>query len=354
MLKEIYNSIMDKLILSKRTRLYKTLAIILILGIGYADFITGYEICFSLFYIIPIALATLGGSYIWGFVFSTISTIFWLTADIKSGMTFSHISIIYWNGLMRFGFYSIISLFIHTGRNFLKKETTISKFKTDMLSSISHEFNNLLSGMNLTSTLLEEGEEKNISEERLNLYKIHRHSYSVMKRQIKVFLNNSRLESGAIKPDIKKTEMRAVINNATNYLLPIAYEKNIAIEKHFPKEPIPVSCDIDLMNLAISNLIANAIKYSPKDKNIHVSITQINENTMEIAVKDNGIGIKREDFDKILTGYYRTEESKNHASGFGIGLKLTKDIIELHNSKLMLESEKGQGSRFHFTLPIFR
>ncbi len=73
----------------------------------------------------------------------------------------------------------------------MKKEKEISKFKTDMLSSISHEFNNLLSGLNLTSTLLEEGEEKNISKERLNLYKIHRDSYSVMKRQIKVFLNNS-------------------------------------------------------------------------------------------------------------------------------------------------------------------
>ena len=84
--------------------------------------------------------------------------------------------------------------------------------------------------MNLTTTLLEEGEEK-ISKERLTLYKIHRHSYSVMKRQIKVFLNNSRLQSGKIKPDIKKTEIRAIINNSTNYLLPVAYEKNIAIER---------------------------------------------------------------------------------------------------------------------------
>ena len=94
MLKEIYNDFMKKLILPKKNYLNVGIARILVLLIGYLDYITGHEICFSLFYIIPIALATLGGNYIWGLVFSAISTVFWITGETANGMTFSHYSIL--------------------------------------------------------------------------------------------------------------------------------------------------------------------------------------------------------------------------------------------------------------------
>ena len=343
---------MEKIILLKRKYLCETISTTLVLLIGYLDFITGYEICFSLFYLIPITIISICKNYIWGLIFSAIATIVWITGEIANGMTFSHYSIPYWNSLMRFGFYSIISIFADKSQKSFKKETEISKFKSDMISAVSHEFNNLLTGLNLTAILLEEGEQPKIEEERINLYKMHRHNYTAMSEQIKILLNNSRLESGKITPKLKKAKIRDIINNAINYLLPIAYKKNIKIKKHFPKENIPINCDIDLMNLAISNLIANAIKYSPIDKNISVYIKQINNTKMEVSIEDNGIGIKKEDFDKIFSGYYRTEESMRYASGFGIGLKLTKDIIELHNSELKLESKMGQGSKFSFTLPI--
>ena len=337
-------------ILHKKNYLYESALIMPV--IGYLDFITGHEICFSLFYLIPIILVTLGGSYIRGLIFSIIATVLWIATDESSGMTYSRHSILYWNAVTKFAFYAIISFSIYHCQNFLQKEKEISKFKSDMISSISHEFNNLLSGINLSSALLEEEEGDNIAENRLNLYKIHHHNYSAMKRQIRVFLNNSKLESGKIKLDIKKVKIRNVINNAINHMLPISYEKNIAIKKHFPKDITLVKCDIDLISLAISNLIANAIKYSQKNNHICVSIKRINDDEVEISVEDNGIGIDKEDFDKIFTGYYRTKESEKLAKGFGIGLKLAKDIIKLHNSNLKIESVKNRGSKFYFTLPL--
>ena len=130
--------------------------------------------------------------------------------------------------------------------------------------------------------------------------------------------------------------------------------KKIDIIKDFPKDSIPINCDIDLINLARSNLVSNAIKYSPKNKDIYVSIKQIKEDEVEIAVKDNGIGIKKNEFNKIFGDFYRTSDGKEQAKGFEIGLRLTRDILKLHNSTLQLKSEKGKGSKFYFNLPIYK
>ncbi|MDD5656651.1 MAG: ATP-binding protein, partial [Elusimicrobia bacterium] len=71
------------------------------------------------------------------------------------------------------------------------------------------------------------------------------------------------------------------------------------------------------------------------------------------CVSDTGIGISARDRERILSGFYRTEESRKVAGGFGIGLMMVKELIERHGSRLEIESEPGQGSRFYFTLPLW-
>ncbi|MBU2529647.1 MAG: ATP-binding protein [Elusimicrobia bacterium] len=107
------------------------------------------------------------------------------------------------------------------------------------------------------------------------------------------------------------------------------------------------------MSLAISNLLSNAIKYSPNNETIVIAIRKVDKNFAEISINDHGIGIDQEDFKKIFSGFYRTDKGIKEAKGFEIGLKLTKDILELHNSTLKLESKIGKGSRFYFTLPLY-
>ncbi|MCG2726641.1 MAG: HAMP domain-containing histidine kinase [Elusimicrobia bacterium] len=329
-------------------------AIALLPIIAYLDFITGRKVSFSLFYLIPIVIITWNTDYLWGLIFSIVSAVLWFIIDKISGSFYSHYTVPYWNALVRFSFFIIISLSLSKIKELLEKERRISKLNSDMLSAVSHEFNNLLVGINLTAVLLEEDEGGNIKEDRLKLYKMHRQNYSAMREQIKIFLNKAKLESGKIKLDIQRVEIRTIINETVNLLLPMTFEKNINIIRDFPETILAVQCDSDLINLAISNLISNAIKYSPKNETIVISIRKVNENFVEISVNDHGIGIDPHDFEKIFTGFYRTDEGIKEATGFGIGLKLTKDIITLHNSKLNMESKKGKGSRFYFTLPIYK
>jgi signal transduction histidine kinase len=219
----------------------------------------------------------------------------------------------------------------------------------DLISVISHEFNNLLTAIHISNILLKEGE-KDKTAERTKFYSIIDQNYTMMREYIKMLLNKSRLESGKLKLNLIRVEIRKLAKEVVSSLEPLILEKNLKIVSDFPSNIIPVKCDPDIIELVISNLISNAIKYSNNGGTIRISIERKNGDA-EISVEDNGIGIKKEDIEKITGGFYRTEEGKKQAKGFGIGLRMVKEFLELHGSSLNIESEEGKGSKFYFTTP---
>jgi signal transduction histidine kinase len=98
-----------------------------------------------------------------------------------------------------------------------------------------------------------------------------------------------------------------------------------------------------------NNLVANAVKYSEKGSTVRVSITQLS-GELELVIKDEGIGIRPEDLEKVFEMFYRAKDKE--VKGYGIGLALAKSIIEAHGGRLEAISEYGQGSSFIFTLPL--
>jgi len=100
----------------------------------------------------------------------------------------------------------------------------------------------------------------------------------------------------------------------------------------------------------VSNLLSNAVKYSPSGTDIDVRCEILDGNAL-VSITDDGIGIDKEDIDKLFNRYYRV--GKHHTiSGFGIGLYLSSEIIERHDGKIGVESEIGKGSTFYFEIPL--
>jgi len=97
-------------------------------------------------------------------------------------------------------------------------------------------------------------------------------------------------------------------------------------------------------------LLTNAIKYSPKADKVYVRVKNENQR-VTVRVKDEGFGLKEEHLSKIFNRFYRAE-GVGHVSGLGIGLYLTKEIIERHNGEIHVTSEYGKGSEFYFSLPL--
>lgn len=115
-----------------------------------------------------------------------------------------------------------------------------------------------------------------------------------------------------------------------------------------------IKCDKILLQSLFQNLIGNSIKYRKENEPLKISITaEKKDDFWKFCVKDNGIGIRKEDKEKIFDIFKRSETYKNNAEGFGIGLSFCKKIILIHQGKLWVESEPGKGSSFYFTLPQY-
>ncbi|CAM1364857.1 Integral membrane sensor hybrid histidine kinase [Tenacibaculum litoreum] len=145
-----------------------------------------------------------------------------------------------------------------------------------------------------------------------------------------------------------------LINNLINKLYtsfePLCSQKGISFTIKKVNEECWVLSDTVFLERALNNIIVNAIKYTPKNGNISITLYENNEQVF-IAVKDSGIGIAKKDIDLIYDRFYQAKNDINKAGGSGVGLAFSKEIIELHQGKLTVESKLDKGSTFIVMLP---
>lgn len=221
--------------------------------------------------------------------------------------------------------------------------------KNDFIGMVSHELKTPLTTLTALIQVLN-SKFKN-SEDAFVAGALDKASMQVkkMSTMINGFLNISRLESGKIMIDKHKFDLEKLIEE-------VIKETELTVSSHVirfePCRPVIINADHDKIGSVINNLISNAVKYSPKGKLIEVSCDIIN-NTAQVSVKDEGMGIKPQDIEQLFDRYYRVESNNTqHISGFGIGLYLSAEIIKRHNGKIWVESESGVGSTFYFSLPL--
>jgi PAS domain S-box-containing protein len=170
-----------------------------------------------------------------------------------------------------------------------------------------------------------------------------------MAAMVNGFLNVSRLESGKLHIVAHEFDLNQLITD-------IIDETRLTVATHTlvfePCETTNITADRDKIGSVISNLISNAIKYSPRGKLVTI-VCRSTPQHAEVSVSDEGMGIKADDMGKLFDRYYRVSNTHTqHISGFGIGLYLSAEIIRHHGGNIWAESEKGVGSTFHFTLPV--
>jgi PAS domain S-box-containing protein len=163
------------------------------------------------------------------------------------------------------------------------------------------------------------------------------------------FLNVSRLESGKMLIGKSQFNIQELIAESIKEIELTTPSYEIRFK---PGKPVMADADRDKIGSVISNLLTNAVKYSPKNKLIEVKC-EPRPDYVQVSIKDQGIGIKLEDREKLFDRYYRVESNHTqHISGFGIGLYLSAEIIRHHEGRIWVESEIGKGSVFYFTIPF--
>ncbi len=233
--------------------------------------------------------------------------------------------------------------------------------KTDFISFVAHELKNPMTSIKGYTDLLAKGAVGPINEMQANFLKTISANVERMATLVSDLNDNSKIEAGRLHLDFTTVSMHEVIEDAIRSMSQQMEEKEQTIEVQAPDELPPVWADRTRISQVMVNLVSNAYKYTPRGGHIIVG-AEVSENiwdpegaeqVVHIWVKDNGIGIKPEDQKKIFQKFFRSDDEKaREAPGTGLGLNITKGLVELQGGKIWFESEYRKGTTFHFTVPV--
>ena len=221
------------------------------------------------------------------------------------------------------------------------------KLQTALLNSISHDLRTpLVSITGALSSLREESLNIN-QEDRNSLLETAYGEAERLNRLVGNLLNMTRLEANAIHLRLEPCDIQDAIGAALDQL-----EERLGktpVKVTIPEDLPLVSLDFGLFGQVLANVIDNAIKYSPKDTQIDIDVTQ-SENEIDILIGDRGIGIPEEDLEKIFDKFYRVSRPES-VNGTGLGLAICKGIIEAHGGQIRADNREGGGSVITIMLP---
>ncbi len=220
--------------------------------------------------------------------------------------------------------------------------------QAEFVSVVSHEFQTPLSGIQGFSELIRDAD-LGIDEIKEFAADINRDAHR-LGRMVNEILNLNRLESGRVTLERDPVDVNAVLSEVVGRLRASAPRHRIAVALD-PGLP-PVRGDRDKLVQVATNLLANAIKYSPRGGEIVVG-SERDGAMAHIWVRDEGVGIPKEAMESVFERYVRLDAETTHGiQGTGLGLPIARQIVELHGGNIWAASAPGNGSTFHFTIPI--
>ncbi|MCX8010654.1 MAG: cell wall metabolism sensor histidine kinase WalK, partial [Ignavibacteria bacterium] len=163
-------------------------------------------------------------------------------------------------------------------------------------------------------------------------------------------LEISEIEKANIEFHKAPTIINSILQKVKNEFIPQAEEKNISLIISMPTSPISAIVNEDKIHQLFSNLISNAIKFTPSGGKVEAELKEENDNFL-FTVKDNGIGIPKKDLRKIFTKFFRVHRPGFEFRGTGIGLAICHYIVRIHKGEIFVESQENKGSTFKVIIP---
>src|SRR5712692_1837769 len=225
-----------------------------------------------------------------------------------------------------------------------------SRFKDQFLSTMSHELRTPLNAVLGFSELL--GNERyGTLNERQSRYATHIHtSGQHLLRLINDILDLSKIEAGRMELAIENVSIEDASAEALSVLRPLAEKKSQTLSHHAEPD-LAARADPMRLKQILMNLLGNAIKFTPAGGHVELSARRMNDG-VRVAVQDTGPGIPPEEQQHIFEAFYRLRKSGESTEGTGLGLTITQRLLELQGGRLAVDSQPGQGSCFHFSLPV--
>jgi signal transduction histidine kinase len=234
------------------------------------------------------------------------------------------------------------------------REMKLSAMKNEFVSNVSHELRTPLSSIRVFGEFMRRGRVENF--EKVREYGSYIETES---RRLTQLINNildfSRIESGRKVYTFEEADLEEILAGTLATFTVRLRDKGFDVSYQGPDEPLPeVEVDANAIDRAVANLLDNAVKYSDGDRAIQVRLDRSDDEAV-ISVTDHGIGIPRDEQEKIFERFHRVSTGLVHdVKGSGLGLSLVRHIAEAHGGSVTVESEVGKGSTFSIHLPLRR
>ncbi|MBC8481984.1 MAG: hypothetical protein H8D47_04885, partial [Planctomycetes bacterium] len=235
-----------------------------------------------------------------------------------------------------------------------KNKEKVKKFdqlRSEFVMTLSHELKTPLSVLKAIVCNITENELGDISSELRHELNIADQNIDRLTRMITDFIDISKVDFGKLKLHKSCFGIQQLISEVVTTLTPITTKKNIELSYFVPDQDIAINADRDRIIEVLTNLIENATKYGLENGRITLYVEEDNE-AVHFKVSDNGPGIDKKDINSIFDRFVQIEKVINSdKTSIGLGLPLVKEIVELHEGYVWVESEPGKGCTFGFTLP---
>jgi signal transduction histidine kinase len=240
-----------------------------------------------------------------------------------------------------------------------QKLRELDKLKSYFVSIVSHDLRTPLTSIKAFAEILSDERNPDPGKRKHYLEIINKES-DRMTRLISDLLSLEKINSGTFDWRMGRTNLEEIIRESEELMIPQAKEKGIELhvtELHCP----PVWGDPDCLERVVTNLIGNAIKFSPQGGRVEVQLEPVltggpqdglQGSYVRVVVADNGPGIPQEDQKRLFEPYYQPPKHSRVGSGVGLGLAICREIVSHHKGEIWVESELGAGSRFSFTVPL--
>ena len=233
----------------------------------------------------------------------------------------------------------------------VNKQFALARLKSDFVSNVSHELRTPLALIRLYAETLELGR-ITTQEKKLEYYSIVRKESERLTALINNILDFSRIEAGRKEYDFRETDIAELVRNTLDSYRYQIEQQGFALEEQIDPGIPPVRVDREAIARALVNLVNNALKYSDRNKFLRVRLYR-SDSVLKLEVVDRGIGIDRNEQDRIFEKFYRTCDPLVHnTKGSGLGLSLVQHITHAHGGEVEVESAPGRGSKFTLTLPL--
>ncbi len=246
-----------------------------------------------------------------------------------------------------------IALQYHDSKKQQNQLVSILGEREEFLDALSHELQTPLTALIASAGLLAEELSKEPKGSTGRLIRNILQSSSSLKDRVNELLDLSREHAAGYNVEPTSLDATTVFRKAADEVTPMAKAKKQSFMIDIPKTPIMVIADGRRLEQIALNLLSNAIKFTPQGGTITFRAREEKKNLV-VRVEDTGSGIPKEEQAKLFRPYYRMPGDRYRYPGLGLGLSITKQLIELHNGKIWVESEQGSGTTFVFSIPLNR